>query len=268
MLEPRNPRGVLDQQAPLLRLRVQDLVDAPLLDRRVGLRPDVRLSEDLLHVLESRPGAVDEVLALAAPEQPPRQNDVTGRAVRRAVQSGQLEGDLRHPDRLAPLAPVEDHVLHVGAAKRPSALFAENPVESVPDVRLAAAVRADDSGDPVRERNFGAVGERLEPGDPDLLELELRHARLPSAGPLPVRRQSEVYHPRLGFLKRERNILGLTRTTPPYVVPFRFFVLAVPDQQFREIRNPGTASSAWRAGPSGKPRSSSAAWTAMRWACE
>ncbi len=75
-------RGVLDDQPPVLRLGVEDLVDLALLDRGVGLGADPRLAQQLLDVLEAGPVAVDQVIALAAAKQSARDRDLAVLGVR------------------------------------------------------------------------------------------------------------------------------------------------------------------------------------------
>jgi hypothetical protein len=60
-----------------------------------------------------------------------------------------MQHDLGHAGRLAVFGSLENHVLHLSAAKALCALFAEYPGNGVGNVGLSAAVRADDSGYPV-----------------------------------------------------------------------------------------------------------------------
>ena len=70
VLIDRDPRGVLDQDAPFLRLGVEDLIDATLFDGRVGACPDTAVFENFLDVLQARALAVEQVAALPASKQP------------------------------------------------------------------------------------------------------------------------------------------------------------------------------------------------------
>src|SRR5206468_12950569 len=65
------PGRLLDQQAPVARLRVHDLLHAALADHRVHLAAEVRVGEHLDHVDEPAARPVEPVLALAVPLQPP-----------------------------------------------------------------------------------------------------------------------------------------------------------------------------------------------------
>ncbi len=86
------------------------------------------------------------------------------------------EGDLGHAERLAIARAGEDHVFHLCAAQGARGLLAEHPTDGVEDVRLAAAIGADDGGHALAgQGELGAVAEGLEAEDLDLLELEHRY---------------------------------------------------------------------------------------------
>ena len=82
------------------------------------------------------------------------------------------ELDRRAPDRLAVAGAVEDHVLHRFAAQRRGFRLAENPAHGVDDVRLAAAVGADDADELARRCNRRRIDERFESGELDLGEAQ------------------------------------------------------------------------------------------------
>ncbi len=83
---------------------------------------------------------------------------------RREGDSTESQPDLRRPGGLAGVGAAEDHVLHLVATQTFCALFAHDPGEGVGHIALAAAVRADNRRDPAVERQFGAIGKRLEAG--------------------------------------------------------------------------------------------------------
>jgi hypothetical protein len=84
-----------------------------------------------------------------------------------------VEHDLGHPRGLAALRALEDDVLHLAAAEVLHLLLAEHPRDGVGDVRLAAAVGADDRGDTAAgEDEVCVVCEGLEAGDFEALEFE------------------------------------------------------------------------------------------------
>ena len=85
----------------------------------------------------------------------------------------QSQGHFRHSGGIAVAGAGEDHVFHARAAQRLGRLLTEHPGDGVGDVRLAAAVRADDGGDAfAMEFQFGAIAERLESQNLQLLEFE------------------------------------------------------------------------------------------------
>src|SRR6185436_6389217 len=133
--------------------------------------PDTGVEEQIVDVLEPDALLVDVVLAVPVAEEAPRDLDllVPCELAREGLVAGG-EGDrhLREPHGGPQLGPPEDHVLHRRAAELLGALLAETPLHGVDDVRLAAAVRADDARESGAEVERSAIGERLE-----ALELEL-----------------------------------------------------------------------------------------------
>src|SRR5207237_6868661 len=106
--------------------------------------------------------AVDEVLRLARAEVPARHQDLArvrelrgqplcglflavGRSARQvALVALEEKRDLCHAERPVLRVAREDDVLHRLAAEVLRALLAEHPADGIDDVRLTAAVRADD----------------------------------------------------------------------------------------------------------------------------
>jgi hypothetical protein len=168
------PRRLLDEQAPLAGLRVDDLLDLALADHRMHLAPEIGVGEDLEHVREAAAGAVEAVLALtraveAALDRDLRE-DISSRSVRcrvwltRACDVPVVDHDLDLCEA-APalsLAAGEDHVLHRLAPHGERALLAESPQHGVGDVRLTAPVGTHDHADAGREHELRALGEGLE----------------------------------------------------------------------------------------------------------
>ena len=174
-LELRDAGGLLDEEAAVLRLRADDEADLALLDDRVGLRPDARSEEEVGDVLQADGRLVDQVLAVAVAMEATRDRDVGvvlvfERDVRRVVVL-ERERDLGEVGRRSRLGAAEDDVLHAAAAEVLRALLAHRPANRVDDVRLAAAVRADDAHDLVVEIDHGPVDERLEAAELETLDL-------------------------------------------------------------------------------------------------
>ena len=69
-LEPAEPRGLLDERAPLGRLRAENGLDAPLRDDRAQPAAETDVREQLDQVEPAHRRAVDEVLPLATAMQP------------------------------------------------------------------------------------------------------------------------------------------------------------------------------------------------------
>ena len=71
-LEARNAGGLFDNGSALIGLRAQQLPDAFLPDDGVALRSQARAHENVLNVAQPAELAVQQVLAFAGAEQPPR----------------------------------------------------------------------------------------------------------------------------------------------------------------------------------------------------
>src|SRR5262249_35044030 len=202
----RDAGGLLEEQAEILRLRVDDLLDAPLLDDRVRARPGAGAEEQLGDVLQATGGLVDEVLRIAGAEVAPRDDHLArprqlrgkalgadGELVVRLRRSSEIflaaleqQRRLCHAERSVLRVAREDHVLHGAAAQVLRARLAEHPADGIDHVRLPAAVRTHDGGDPGRKLEDGPVHERLEAGELDLLDAHpLPHG---PAGPPPAPR--------------------------------------------------------------------------------
>ena len=75
-LELAEPRGFLQEEAPLGRLRPEDLLDLALPDDRVHAAAEPDVGEKLDEVDTANRRLVDEVLALAAALEPSRDRDL------------------------------------------------------------------------------------------------------------------------------------------------------------------------------------------------
>lgn len=74
----------------------------------------------------------------------------------------ECEDDFGKTGGLAGLSAVEDHALHFVGAQGLGALLSYDPADCVGDIALAAAVWADNGGNPLGKRNVGAFAERFE----------------------------------------------------------------------------------------------------------
>src|ERR1019366_5963472 len=175
-LELGNPGRLFDHRAPVLRLGTQNLPDAPLLDDGVAFRAQAGAHEQVLDIAQAGGTAVDQVFAFPGTVQPARDGDV--RVLRRVPAFHRLKlvhriflvqfrihqrhGHVGHAERFAVARPREDHVFHAGPAQALGRLFAQHPTDGIADVALAAAVGADNGGDPVPVKaQFGAIAEAL-----------------------------------------------------------------------------------------------------------
>src|SRR5262249_43225289 len=158
---------LFDQRTAVGGLAREDEADLPLLDDRVGLRPEARIHEQLVDVLEAADLAVHEVLGVAVPVETARHRALGVAVGAVAVQARDLEVDLGHVHGLARLAAREDDVLHGRAAEALRALLAEHPVDGVGDVALPAAIWSDDARDAAPEGQLLLVAEALETDDLD-----------------------------------------------------------------------------------------------------
>ena len=123
--------------------------------------------------LRRQRGLVEEVIGLAVAPGLAADGDLgvlgvlaAGASV--AVVEHQLDRGLRH--RLAAVGAVEHHVGHGIAAQMLGRDLAHHPADGVDDVRLAAAVRADDADQVGVDGDDGGIDERLETGEFDRLE--------------------------------------------------------------------------------------------------
>src|SRR5260370_34919135 len=73
-----NAGGFFDNRTPVIGLAAEDLADATLLDDRVGLGAKSGSHKDILDIAQAAEFAIQQILALARAEQPPRANKFTG----------------------------------------------------------------------------------------------------------------------------------------------------------------------------------------------
>ena len=117
-LELPEPGGLLDERAPILRLRREHLLDLALADDRVHRRAEPDVREDLDEVGAPHGRAVDEVLALGAAHEPARDRDLGEVEVRPgAVLVVEDELDLAVLGRLPVAAAGEEDVVGLLGAK-------------------------------------------------------------------------------------------------------------------------------------------------------
>ena len=163
-LELPEPGRLLDQRAPVLGLRREDRVDLSLRDDRVHRPAEADIREQLDEIGAANRCAVDEVLALAAPDETPRDRHLaeiellaepTVLVVEHELDLAVVGGG---PGRRA----AEEDVVGPVGTKLGRRQRARRPHDRVGHVRLAGPVRADHDGNPGLEGHLDGVGERLE----------------------------------------------------------------------------------------------------------
>ena len=178
----RDAGRLFEDRAPLLGLRRQDLVDLALRHDRVAGPANAGVHEKLLDVLQSARLAVERVLALPVAVHATHDLDLVKFAAELLLAIGQEQRNLAQLRRLPGVGPLEDDVLHLAAAQRLGALFAQHPADGIGNVRLAASVRAHDRGDPRFEPESGRVREAFKAMELERLEIHAGEKR-PIEGP-------------------------------------------------------------------------------------
>ena len=165
--------GFLEEDAQLVRLRLDDARDHALADDGVGARAKAGAEEQVGDVLAAHLQVVDVVLGLAVARQHALDRELgvlrplPGGTAERIVED-QFDGGTRH--RLALAGAVEDHVLHRFAAQFGGFRFAEHPAHGVHHVGFSAAVGADDADQLPRQGDGGGVDEGFETGEFELCQ--------------------------------------------------------------------------------------------------
>ena len=141
---------------------------------------DVRQELDQIGAPHGRP--VDEVLALAAADEPARDRDLREVELAAEATVGVVEDelDLAVVGRRVVAAAGEQDVVGLLGAERRRRQRARGPDDRVGDVRLAGAVGPDDHGDARLELHLDRVGERLEAAQLDAPQMHAS-ATLPGA---------------------------------------------------------------------------------------
>ena len=139
--------GFLDKHPQVFRLGLDQAGDHALLDDGVTARTQARAQEDIGDIAAPAAGAIEEVfgLGLAGDQALDGNLGVAGVLAPHptvAVVEYQFDGGLPH--RLAVDRAVENHVGHGLAAQVLGGTLPHDPAHGVDDVRLAAAIGADD----------------------------------------------------------------------------------------------------------------------------
>jgi hypothetical protein len=187
-VQARDAGGLLQQAASVARLGVDDGADAALTDDRGGVGAGGRIGEQELHVAGAHLLAVDAVgRALVALDPTGHVEVVVGVEGGRRLAVGvvELQQDLGDVACRAVRGPAEDDVFHAGAAHALGRGLPHHPAQGFDQVRLAAAVRADDSGCAGLDRQLGRVDKGLEAAEAEFDELDQACRILPLRDQLP-----------------------------------------------------------------------------------
>ncbi len=177
---------LFEQRAAVAGLGGDQLADLALTDHRRGMRAARGVGEEELNVAGADVAAVDPVdrpgLALDAARDL-EEVGVVQRRRRGAVGIVDDEGDLGGVPRRAVAAAGEDHVVHAGRAHVAVGRFAHHPAKRLDEIRFAAAVRADHSGQPGFDQELGRLDEGLEAENPKPCEFQRPALLALKAGP-------------------------------------------------------------------------------------
>ena len=172
-MQPGDAGGVFKNAAARLRLGRNDLADLALAHERGRARAGGGVGEEKLHVAGAHLAAVDPVgralLALDSARHLDRVGVVEGRR-RRARRIVEHQADFGEIARRARAAARENHVVHAGRAHVFIGVFAHHPAQGFDEIRLAAAIGADDAGQARLDQEIGRLAEALEAQKAQALE--------------------------------------------------------------------------------------------------
>ncbi len=174
LVEPRDPRRLLEDPAAVLRLGVDQLGDLALPHEGGGMRAGRGVGEEHLHVARADVAALRLVGRARVAGDAAHDLDRVVIVERRrcpAVGIVDMERDLGEVARRPGGGAGEDHVLHAAAAHGGGAALAHDPAQRLEKVRLAAAVGADHAGESVLDHQVGRVDEGLESVQPQPREM-------------------------------------------------------------------------------------------------
>ena len=153
---------LLEQATPFIGLVAENGLHHLQLDHRIRVGPHTGVHEQVQNILQPARHLIQEVLAFTGSVHAAAHGDLA--VFGRQNPLGVLDDERRlgHAQGFPCLCAVEDDVFHFVAAQRAIPLLAQHPANGIDDIRLAAAVRAHDRGDPAVESKAHLVRERLE----------------------------------------------------------------------------------------------------------
>ncbi len=150
---------LLENIAALIRFCTDDLRDSALSDDCIAVSAEAGVHEQLVDILQADIPAVDEILAVAAAVEPPRDRDLRLRFGQRMVTVVDRQRHSGKAHLLALRRTGKDDILHALAAQLLRGLLAQHPADGIADIALAAAVRSDDGGEALVKGQRDLVGE-------------------------------------------------------------------------------------------------------------
>jgi hypothetical protein len=169
LIEARDPGGIFEHAAPVAGAGVDEFADLPLPDEGGRLRPRRGIGKKDLHVAGAQLAAVQAKCRTGLAGDAARDLDLVGIVETLRCEALGIVDEESHLGEMARGAAGrarEDHILHPLAAHGGRARLAHDPAHRLEQVRLAAAVRADDARQPVADGQIGRVDETLEPVQP------------------------------------------------------------------------------------------------------
>ncbi len=173
-VQARHAPGFFEDAATVLRLGGDQFADLALTHQGRAVGAGRGVGEQQLHVARPHLLAVDAIGRAAPALDTARhlQHGAVGKGLGRSL-AGIVDGqlDLGVVARRTARGAGEDHVLHALAAHGLGRVGAHDPAQAFQHVRLAAAVRPDDAGQPGLDLHLGRVDEGFEADEPEALEL-------------------------------------------------------------------------------------------------
>ena len=168
LLVARHAGGFFEEDAQVVRARLDDAGDHALADDGVGARPEAGTEEEIGNVLAADLLVVDEVvrLALAGQRALDRKLGILrplAKGATEQVVKNQFDRSARH--RLAVRRAVEDDVHHRLAAQLRRLGLAQHPAYGIHDVGFAAAIGADDADQLPGQGNRSRIDKGFETGE-------------------------------------------------------------------------------------------------------
>ncbi len=157
-----------DQLPAFIRTSVDDFRHLALLDDRVSLGSNSCVAEEVVDILETNRGLVDQVLRFARSVESPTDLDLTELGIigrRPTILVGEGEDHLRHTDGRPIFGAGKDDIIHTIAAKPTGGLLAHHPANGIDHITLAAAVRTNDGCNAVLETKSGGINKGFEAMD-------------------------------------------------------------------------------------------------------